>query len=79
VIVALLAQKAEVKYDASYILPSQIANKISSLGFNSTVMESESAGQGTVELNVSTDYCCQYFICIAMILDDVLTPSFHLV
>ncbi|XP_060556609.1 copper-transporting ATPase 1-like isoform X2 [Ruditapes philippinarum] len=57
VIVALLAQKAEVKYDASYILPSQIANKISSLGFNSTVMESESAGQGTVELNISGMTC----------------------
>ncbi|XP_045204361.2 LOW QUALITY PROTEIN: copper-transporting ATPase 1-like [Mercenaria mercenaria] len=57
VIVALMAQKAEVKYDASYVLPSQIANKISGLGFNASVIDSETAGQGTVELNITGMTC----------------------
>lgn len=47
-----MAQKAEVKYDPAYILPSQIANKITGLGFNAKVMESDTQGQATVELSV---------------------------
>lgn len=53
VLVALMAQKAEVKYDPSYIFPSQIANKIQDLGFGTSLLDSESMGQSTVELNVS--------------------------
>lgn len=51
VLVALMAAKAEVEYDPSRVLPSQIANSISELGFPSTIIEDES-GAGTVELEV---------------------------
>ena len=49
-----MAQKAEVKYDPAYIMPSQIANRLTEMGYNSTVLESETAGQGIVELQVRT-------------------------
>lgn len=52
VLVALMAGKAEVRYDAAYIMPHQIANKISDLGFGATVMD-EGTGEGVVDLNVS--------------------------
>lgn len=48
-----MAQKAEVKYDAVYVQPSDIAYKINNLGFHASVMDSETAGQGVVELIVS--------------------------
>jgi len=54
VLVSLLAQKAEVKFDPAYLIPSQIANKIMELGYNATVMETETAGQNTIEISVST-------------------------
>lgn len=57
VLVALMAQKAEVKYDPSYIFPSQIANKIQDLGFGTSLLDSESMGQSTVELNISGMTC----------------------
>ncbi|KAK6173176.1 hypothetical protein SNE40_016680 [Patella caerulea] len=57
VLVALLAQKAEVKYDAAYILPSQIAQAITDLGFNATVMDNEAVGEGVVELNIQGMTC----------------------
>lgn len=56
-LVALMSQKAEVKYDAAYVLPSQIADKISSIGFHATLIESETAGQATVELNITGMTC----------------------
>ena len=52
-LVSLMAQKAEVKFDPAYVLPSQIANKVTEIGFNSTLIESETIGQGSVDLNVS--------------------------
>ncbi|XP_052796287.1 copper-transporting ATPase 1-like isoform X2 [Mya arenaria] len=57
VLVSLMAQKAEVKYDAAYVLPSQIANKVSNLGFTASVIESESAGQTIVDLSISGMTC----------------------
>ncbi|XP_021371142.1 copper-transporting ATPase 1-like isoform X2 [Mizuhopecten yessoensis] len=57
VLVALMAQKAEVKYDPAYILPSQIANAISNLGFHATVLENEMPGQGIVELLINGMTC----------------------
>lgn len=45
-----MAQKAEVKYDPLKIMPNQIASKISSLGFEATVLETECLGNGVVEL-----------------------------
>jgi len=57
VLVALMAQKAEVKYNAEYILPSQIANEVNNLGFHASVMENETLGQGTVEINITGMTC----------------------
>jgi len=54
VLVALMAQKAEVKYDPAYILPSQIANHITAIGYEATVLDDEVLGQNTVEVHVST-------------------------
>jgi hypothetical protein len=53
VLVALMAAKAEVEFDPSRVLPSQIANSITELGFPSTIIEEES-GAGKVELEVCT-------------------------
>ena len=52
VLVALMAAKAEVEFDPSRVLPSQIANSITELGFPSTIIEEES-GAGKVELEVT--------------------------
>ena len=48
-----MAAKAEVRYDPSVVLPEQVANSITDLGFPSSVMEESGAGQGEVDLNVS--------------------------
>jgi len=53
VLVALMAQKAEVKYDPTYITPSQIANHVSTIGYESMVLDDEIHGQNTVEVHVS--------------------------
>ena len=49
--VALMAAKAEVEFDASKVLPNQIANSINDLGFPSTVIDGET-GAGEIELEV---------------------------
>ena len=51
-LVALMAQKAEVKYDPAYLMASQIANRITELGYPATLLENETTGQGSVELSV---------------------------
>ncbi|XP_067944060.1 copper-transporting ATPase 1-like isoform X2 [Watersipora subatra] len=56
VLVALIAGKAEIQYDASYILPGQIANKVNDLGFEATVID-EGTTQGIVELMISGMTC----------------------
>ena len=47
-----MAQKAEIRYDPAYIMPSQIANKVTEIGYTSVVMENEEEQEGTVELLV---------------------------
>ena len=56
VLVSLMAQKAEVKYDPAYIIPSQIANRITDIGYKSSVIESDTVGQNTVDLKVCIYY-----------------------
>ncbi len=46
-----MAAKAEVRYDPSRVLPQQIANSITELGFPSEVME-EHSSPGEVEVEV---------------------------
>jgi len=53
VLVALMAQKAEVKYDAAYIMPSQIANHVTAIGYEARVLDGETHGQSIVEVYVS--------------------------
>ena len=52
VLVALMAAKAEVTFDPSRVLPQQIANSITDLGFPSQVLEGENTA-GEIELTVT--------------------------
>lgn len=53
VLVALMAGKAEVRYDSSVIQPSLVAELIRELGFGATVLENYEEGDGILELVVS--------------------------
>lgn len=53
VLVALMAGKAEVRYNPAVIHPSAIAELIRELGFGATVMESSGEGDGILDLVVS--------------------------
>lgn len=53
VLVGLMAQKAEVKYDPAYIMPSNIAAAISDLGYPSIVLDDTSTEYGDLNLHVS--------------------------
>ncbi|KFM65871.1 hypothetical protein X975_22176, partial [Stegodyphus mimosarum] len=57
VLVALMAQKAEVKYDPAYILPSQIASAITALGYPSTVLDDDTTEYGEVNLHIGGMTC----------------------
>ncbi|XP_070553751.1 copper-transporting ATPase 2-like isoform X2 [Ptychodera flava] len=57
VLVALMAQKAEVKYDSSYLTPAEIANKIEDMGFGASVIEDETVSDGVVELSITGMTC----------------------
>ena len=57
VLVALMAAKAEVEFDASRILPSQIAASITELGFPSEVIDEDVSGSGEVTLSISGMTC----------------------
>lgn len=48
-----MAQKAEVKYDPAYIMPTQIASHITELGYPATLLEGETVGHNTVEVQVT--------------------------
>ncbi|KAG8194102.1 hypothetical protein JTE90_003043 [Oedothorax gibbosus] len=57
ILVGLMAQKAEVKYDAEYIMPSNIASAISDLGYPSTVLDDTSTEYGEVNLHIGGMTC----------------------
>ena len=57
----MIAQKAEVKFDPAYLMPSQIATKIEELGYPATVIEGDASGQGTIELRVCKEYVLKCF------------------
>ncbi|XP_043228491.1 copper-transporting ATPase 1-like isoform X1 [Amphibalanus amphitrite] len=56
ILVALLAGKAEVQYDPSVLLPSQVAGHISDIGFPAELLENHSP-EGTVELEIRGMTC----------------------
>ncbi|CAF3953068.1 unnamed protein product [Rotaria sp. Silwood2] len=57
VLVALLAQRAEVKYDPEYLLPSQIAGLIKDLGFCAQVVETATSGTDIIDVNIDGMTC----------------------
>ncbi|XP_063808021.1 copper-transporting ATPase 2 isoform X2 [Pseudophryne corroboree] len=57
VLVALMAGKAEVKYIADRIEPSEIAQLIENLGFGAVVLEDCTATDGSVELVITGMTC----------------------
>lgn len=52
ILVALLAAKAEAKYDSAIIQPSEIATSITELGFPASVIGDAGSGEGQVEIRV---------------------------
>ncbi|XP_067134859.1 copper-transporting ATPase 1 isoform X1 [Centruroides vittatus] len=69
VLVALMAQKAEVKFDPAYIMPSQLANIVSELGYPSTVLDDVSSQYGEVELLIRGMTCAS---CVHSIESNIL-------
>ncbi|XP_022091601.1 copper-transporting ATPase 1-like isoform X2 [Acanthaster planci] len=66
VMVALMAQKAEVTFDTCHLTPSEIAAMVTDIGFKATVMEDEErrAKEGLLELHISGMTCAS---CVALI------------
>jgi Cu+-exporting ATPase len=62
--VALLTEKAEVKYNPEYLIPSQVVSLIHDMGFGAKLLDSEKNGVGTVELHIEGMTCasCVYKI-----------------
>ena len=53
VLVALLAEKADIQYDSELTDPSQLVGEIEDLGFGaSLISDSEGYQQGKIDLNV---------------------------
>ncbi|XP_077869327.1 copper-transporting ATPase 2-like [Saccoglossus kowalevskii] len=80
VLVALMAGKAEVKYNPVVLDPSQIAEMIEDMGFESSVDESESTG-GTLDLMIlgmSCVSCVNSIESIVMAIDGVHYASVSL-
>lgn len=58
VLVALMASKAEVRYNPELIDPMKIAECVKELGFTASVMENYEGSDGNLELVVSQ---CNFF------------------
>lgn len=62
VLVALIAGTAEVRYDASVVLPQNIANRVTELGYPADVVER--AEPNTIAVLVEGEVALAVFICI---------------
>lgn len=56
-LVALLAQKAEVKYDPTLVSPAQLAELVNSLGFSASIIDDFKVVHGEVELVIRGMTC----------------------
>lgn len=64
-VVALLAQKAEIKYDCNITNAEKIVSYIKDLGFDSSIIEDDAAGHAKVELQVHFGglvYCVVFYL-----------------
>lgn len=62
-LVGLLAQKAEVKYDKERITPNEIVCHLKEMGFGCSPMDKQGQGQNTVEIIVSLQpFCLKYLM-----------------
>ncbi|XP_068251420.1 copper-transporting ATPase 2 [Nyctibius grandis] len=57
VLVALMAGKAEIKYEPAFIQPPEIAQLIQNLGFEAAVIEDQAETEGNVELLITGMTC----------------------
>ncbi|XP_038063092.1 copper-transporting ATPase 1-like isoform X2 [Patiria miniata] len=66
VMVALMAQKAEVTFDTCHLTPSEVAAMVTDIGFEATVMEDEErrGREGLLELHITGMTCAS---CVALI------------
>ena len=52
ILVGLMIQRAEVKYDPKKVTPTEIAKHIDDLGFKATVLDQEEEGVSVLNVNV---------------------------
>ena len=62
ILVSLMAQRAEIKYDPIELTPEQIAARITALGFPSKLIDSAEEGMDVITVNVSITESIRFFI-----------------
>ena len=69
VLVALLAEKADIQYDSELTDPNQLVEEIRSLGFGaSLLLDSEGYQQGKLDLTVSPVIsCCSSLLHVVLV------------
>lgn len=72
ILVALLAAKAEVKFDPQIIQPEEIAASISDLGFPSSVLDDSGSGEGSTEIKVSA----VNFLCYLQLISNQIKSNY---
>lgn len=65
VLVALMAGKAEIRYDPDYVDSEQIVKLITGLGFGASLMDEGAVSNGLLDLSVSLD-CYVMLLCVIM-------------